>query len=40
MNKVNYNFLTLLNPAVGGTAKPNLTGWKLLPNSLTLVKQN
>ena len=34
MNVVNYNFVTLLNPAVGGAAKPHLTGCKLFLNSL------
>jgi len=40
MNNVNYRFLTLLNPAEGGSAKPNLTGCKLFLNSLTLAKKN
>ena len=33
MSEVNYTFLTLLNPAVGGAAEPHLTGCKKLVSS-------
>jgi len=41
MSKANYEFLTLLNPAKGGSPQSgDLTGCKLFLNSLTLVKKN